>query len=163
MLKRVLPTLVAMNPVTAITFIFLGVAVWRKQSGRIDLSTVLIVLSIVGSFLPIVGYLYGTKPFYGIGQSIPMALHTAFTFLMLGVGLLGTLLIERLQSNVAAFNARQDLRYTISLSVGLVLVEPDEMLTLDDILKAADARMYSDKQARKNLTPPAFRLMPRLV
>ncbi len=75
----------------------------------------------------------------------------------------GTLLIERLQSNVAAFNARQDLRYTISLSVGLVPVEPDEMLTLDDILKAADARMYSDKQARKNLTQPAFRLMPGLV
>ncbi len=80
-----------MAPNTAFNFVLLSVAVifpWRKQSGRIDPSTVLIVLSIFGSFLPIVGYLYGTKPFYGIGQFIPMALHTAFTFLMLGLGLL---------------------------------------------------------------------------
>ncbi len=346
-----------MAPNTAFNFVLLSVAIIfprRKQSGRIDLSTVLIVLSIFGSFLPIIGYLYGTKPFYGVGQFIPMALHTAFTFLILGLGLLfarpgrplvatvsdngmsgimvrrllpaviglpillgwlrlegqkldlydnelgaalvvvvqilllaimvswnsfillridkerrdaesklaelvltddltglrnrrgftllgehelklannkrmgivlwclyadldglkkindtlghdagsqaivntatvlkatfreadiiarlggdefailaatntstgGNLLIERLQANVAAFNAGNDLRYKLSLSVGLVPVEPDEMHTLDEILKAADAQMYSNKQERKNLTSPTIRLVPTLV
>jgi len=346
-----------MAPNTALNFVLLSVAMifpWRKHRGRFDLSTALILISIFGSFLPIIGYLYGTRSFYGIGQFIPMALHTAFTFLMLGVGLLfaqperpiiatlfdkgmsgimvrrllpaviampimlawfrlkgqkiglydnelgaalavviqilvlaaivwwnsflllrldkqrkeaenqlsemvlsddltglrnrrgfmllaeqelklarnkrmgivlwciyadldglkkindtlghdagsesivhtaailkatfresdiiarlggdefailaatntpvgGNLLIERLQSNITAFNTGQNLPYKLSLSIGLVPVDTDEMLTLDAILKAADAEMYLNKQARKTATRPDVTTVQRLL
>lgn len=343
-----------MAPNTAFNFVLLALALifpWRKGRGRFEISTYLILISILGSFLPIIGYLYGTKPFYGIGQYIPMALHTAFTFLFLGVGMLlvrpertvvvtlfdggisgmivrrllpavivlpvmlawfrlegqklnlydnelgaafvvvaqilvlgvivwwnsfvilrldkqrkeaedrlselvltddltglrnrrgfallaeqelklaknkrmgivlwclyadldglktindtlghdagsqaivhtaailkatfrdsdivarlggdefsilaatntldgGHLLIERLQSNVAAFNVRENLPYKLSLSFGIVMIDAHEMLTLDEIVKSADAKMYLDKQARKNQTQPKMRLEP---
>lgn len=339
-----------MAPNTAFNFVLLSLAVifpWKRSRGWFDLSTILIVVSVLGSFIPVIGYAYGTKPFYGIGQFIPMALHTALTFLMLGLGLLfarpgrpivatlfdngmsgmmvrrllpavialpvllgwfrlegqklqlydnelgaalvvvaqilllgtivwwnsrvilgldkqrkeaeaklselvltddltglrnrrgfvllaeqelklaknkrmgivlwclyadldglkqindtlghdagsqaivhtaailkstfrdsdiiarlggdefsilaatntldgGDLLVERLQLNVADFNAREDLPYKLSLSLGIVPVDTDHMLTLDQIVKSADAKMYSDKQARKIPTQPAI-------
>ncbi len=434
MLKRLLPSLVAMNPVTAICFILLGVSVWASHSEsaspstvavarstavfvlivgilklceltlglvtnvdqflfteklfldptgipnrmapntafnfvllslalifptgksgvRIDLSTGLTILSILCSLLPLLGYLYGTKTFYGVGQFIPMALHTAFTFLMLSIGMLvsrpdrpviatlfdkgisgimvrrllpavvglpimlswfrlegqklewfdnelgaalvvvvqilllgvivwwhsfmmlrldkrrheaearlgelvltddltglrnrrgfillaeqelklarnkrmgivlwclyadldglkkindtlghdlgsqaivqaagilkatfrnsdiiarlggdefvvlaatntlvdGYLLGERLQANVAAFNDSENLPYKLSLSFGLVMIDVAEMLSLDEIVKGADAKMYQYKQARQNQHPTETRLIPTLV
>jgi diguanylate cyclase (GGDEF)-like protein len=80
-----------MAPNTAFNFLLLAVAQifpWKKGRRTFDLSSVLILLSILDSFLPILGYIYGTKPFYGVGQYIPMALHTALTFLLLGTGML---------------------------------------------------------------------------
>ncbi len=80
-----------MAPNTAFNFVLLSLALifpWRRKNAHFDPSTVLITVSIFGSFLPVIGYLFGTKFFYGIGQYIPMAVHTALTFLMLGVGLL---------------------------------------------------------------------------
>jgi diguanylate cyclase (GGDEF)-like protein len=40
----------------------------------------------LASLLPIIGYAYGTRMLYGVGHFIPMALHTALTFLALGIG-----------------------------------------------------------------------------
>lgn len=165
-LKRVSPKLVAMNPVTALAFILLGLSLWlshaentgRKirlvailcaglvamvgllkltevlfggaigldqllfasklvdevtgQPNRIAPNTALnlllfgcallllnikvrggfyiaqfcIIVSILASLLPVIGYAYGTRMLYGIGHFIPMALPTAITFLTLGVG-----------------------------------------------------------------------------
>lgn len=80
-----------MAPNTAFNFVLLSVAIlypWKNNRRRIDLSTLLLILSTFCSFLPIVGYLYGTRSFYGIGKFIPMALHTAMTFLILSLSLL---------------------------------------------------------------------------
>ncbi len=167
-LKRILPTLVAMNPMTAVCFIFLSISLWMSQSenarqnvyitaklcaglvtliGLLKLCEILfgwasgvdqilfraklavdptgqpnhmapntalnflllgcallfldkkpwrgfyisdafILISIFDSLLPTIGYLYGTKLFYGIGNFIPMALPTAILFLILGIGIL---------------------------------------------------------------------------
>lgn len=165
-LKRVFPKLVAMNPVTALSFILLGLSLWLSRAedasgktrlvagmcaglaaliGLLKLTEVLfgwaagvdqllfasklagdvtgqpnriapntalnlllfgcalillnikirggfhisqfcIVGSILASLIPFIGYAYGTRMLYGVGQFIPMALHTAVTFMALGVG-----------------------------------------------------------------------------
>jgi diguanylate cyclase (GGDEF)-like protein len=165
-LKRIFPRLVAMNPVTALAFILLGLSLWLSQAestnrkarlvaylcaglvalvGLLKLTEVLlgwgagvdqllfpsklvddvtgqpnriapntalnlllfgcallllhikirggfyvaqscIIVSMLASLLPVVGYAYGTRMLYGVGHFIPMALHTAVTFLALGVG-----------------------------------------------------------------------------
>jgi diguanylate cyclase (GGDEF)-like protein len=42
----------------------------------------------MSSLLALMGYAYGVRSFYGIGSYIPMALHTAGSFLILAVGVL---------------------------------------------------------------------------
>ncbi|HEY8180859.1 MAG TPA: EAL domain-containing protein, partial [Thermoanaerobaculia bacterium] len=42
----------------------------------------------MSSVLALMGYAYGVKSFYGIGTYIPMALHTAGTFLVVSIGIL---------------------------------------------------------------------------
>lgn len=166
MLKRIFPTLVAMNPITALAFILLSVSLWLSSTehmgrkgrvaaqvcaglvalvgllklievlcgwtvgidqvlftskllddvtgqpnriapntafnlllfgcalllfdvkirGRFYLAQFCIITSMLASLLPIIGYAYGTRMLYGIGHFIPMALHTALTFLTLGIG-----------------------------------------------------------------------------
>jgi PAS domain-containing protein len=169
-LKRILPNLVAMNPVTAVCFILAGVSLcllrpggaarWRRRLGSglasavcliglvklaqvafgweagIDgllfprgleaeaatiglpnrmapntafncllVGAALLVLdtptrrghwpaqwlalfSAAASTLPLVGYLFGTEALYGVFVFIPMALHTAFTFILVSLGVL---------------------------------------------------------------------------
>ncbi|HXI11633.1 MAG TPA: diguanylate cyclase [Thermoanaerobaculia bacterium] len=84
-----LPNHIAPN--TALNFILLGSALLlldRKVWRGFSFAEVLLIISIFDSLLPIIGYLYGTKAFYGIGHFIPMALHTAIVFLVLGIGIL---------------------------------------------------------------------------
>lgn len=80
-----------MAPNTALNFCLLGgallfmearprLAVWAAQ--------VLALLLAMSSLLALLGYAYGLSSFYGIGQFIPMALHTALTFVLLAAGLL---------------------------------------------------------------------------
>ena len=80
-----------MAPNTALNFLLLGSALLlldKKIRRGLHVSDVLILISIFDSLLPIIGYLYGTKLFYGVGNFIPMALHTALLFLILGIGIL---------------------------------------------------------------------------
>jgi diguanylate cyclase (GGDEF)-like protein len=80
-----------MAPNTALNFLLLGSALLfldKKPWRSFYISDALILISIFDSLLPIIGYLYGTKSLYGIGHFIPMALHTAIIFLLLGIGVL---------------------------------------------------------------------------
>lgn len=80
-----------MAPNTALNFVLVGGALlaMNSQSRRGKLFAQWFVgVALVITLIPIVGYTYGTREFYGIGAYIPMALHTAFTFLLLLFGLL---------------------------------------------------------------------------
>lgn len=87
-----------MAPNTAFNFLLLGLAlllldkpVVLSRRGRATPWWPFQVLAIVGvcaSLLAVVGYAYGSKAFYGVGSFIPMALHTAITFLLLLMGVL---------------------------------------------------------------------------
>jgi diguanylate cyclase (GGDEF)-like protein len=80
-----------MAPNTALNFLLLACALLflKVKSARLFyLAQALVVVSIFDSLLPIIGYVYGTKLFYGIGSFVPMALHTALIFLLLGIGIL---------------------------------------------------------------------------
>jgi diguanylate cyclase (GGDEF)-like protein len=80
-----------MAPNTALNFLLLGSALLlldKKLWRDFYISDAFILISIFDSLLPIIGYLYGTKLLYGIGKFIPMAIHTAILFLVIGVGIL---------------------------------------------------------------------------
>ncbi len=78
-----------MAPNTALNFLLLGCAVLlfdlKTRRGYYPVQ-LLFVSSLLGSLLPVVGYIYGVQSFYGVGSFIPMALHTAITFLVLVIG-----------------------------------------------------------------------------
>jgi hypothetical protein len=80
-----------MAPNTAWNFLLLGGAFLLheiKIRHNFYLAQVCIIVSIFDSLLPVIGYAYGTKMLYGIGQFIPMAMHSALIFWALGIGLL---------------------------------------------------------------------------
>jgi GGDEF domain-containing protein len=56
---------------------------------------------------------------------------------------------ERLEANLADFNANSDLPYKLAMSIGMVKVDFDRGTSLIDIIKLADARMYDNKRKRK--------------
>ncbi len=81
-----------MAPNTAVNFLLFGMALLllkikttRANFFPAQIPTVVIILS---SFLAIIGYLYGAKTFYVLVSFNPMAIHTAISFLLLGIGLL---------------------------------------------------------------------------
>jgi two-component system, cell cycle response regulator len=55
----------------------------------------------------------------------------------------------RLQENVRHFNARHELPYELSISVGIVLLDPENKLSIDELIRKADAAMYEHKQEMK--------------
>ena len=80
-----------MAPNTALNFFLLGCAqllVDRQARRSLWLAQLLILVSLAASLLAIVGYAYGVTSFYGVASFIPMALHTALTFVVLSAGLL---------------------------------------------------------------------------
>jgi GGDEF domain-containing protein len=54
-----------------------------------------------------------------------------------------------LQDRVDAYNAGQDGRVTLSLSVGMAVFDPSRPVTADELVREADARMYEEKQRKK--------------
>jgi diguanylate cyclase (GGDEF)-like protein/PAS domain S-box-containing protein len=51
----------------------------------------------------------------------------------------------RLQEQTRLFNERRELPYELSLSVGIVMLDPHSQLSIDELLRKADAAMYKDK------------------
>lgn len=80
-----------MAPNTALNFLLIGGALLlidvRTQRGIIPAQS-LTLLAALASLLAVFGYAYGAKPFYGVGSYIPMALHTALTFVVMVLGIL---------------------------------------------------------------------------
>jgi len=57
--------------------------------------------------------------------------------------------INRLQANVAGYNAQSRQAYYLSLSVGIVPFLPDGGLTLEAVVACADQAMYIEKRSRQ--------------
>jgi diguanylate cyclase (GGDEF)-like protein len=55
----------------------------------------------------------------------------------------------RLEKTVAEHNVRSGKDYQVGMSLGMVRVEFDSNTTLDELIKAADQKMYENKVARK--------------
>jgi two-component system cell cycle response regulator len=56
---------------------------------------------------------------------------------------------ERLQQNIEAFNRRSTANYRLSISTGIVIYDHTLPRTIDDLLKEADALMYQEKLRKK--------------
>lgn len=79
-----------MAPNTAWSFVLIGVSLLtlHRQGERISLAQLCAIVAAFSALLPIIGYIYGVKEFRGLAAFIPMAVHTAGTFLLLSAGLL---------------------------------------------------------------------------
>jgi len=55
----------------------------------------------------------------------------------------------RLQQKLRAVNARHNLPYDLSLSIGIALLDPHTKLSIDELIQRADAAMYEHKHAVK--------------
>lgn len=56
---------------------------------------------------------------------------------------------SRLQNNVDAYNLRSDPRQAFSFSLGVIQVEPESTITMEELLSEADAAMYQHKIRRR--------------
>ena len=56
---------------------------------------------------------------------------------------------SRLQEELDLRNAQPDRRYPLSLSVGIIVADPQGALSVGELLAKADARMYEEKQTRR--------------
>ncbi len=79
-----------MAPNTAINFVLAGIAlaIIDRHVRKIWPAQFLTVVAAMSSLLAVMGYAYGVGSFIGIGSYIPMALHTAATFLAVSLGIL---------------------------------------------------------------------------
>jgi signal transduction histidine kinase len=77
-----------MAPNTALNFFFIGASllVLDVPAKRFSFSQAFAIIAAFGALLPLTGYLYGVQTFRGLASFIPMALHTAATFLVLAAG-----------------------------------------------------------------------------
>jgi len=80
-----------MAPATALGFLFLGLSlllVAREKRGGQSAAHLLALGGALIALLALVGYAYNVQSLYGVGFYSSVALHTAFTSLALGVGVL---------------------------------------------------------------------------
>jgi signal transduction histidine kinase len=77
-----------MAPNTALNFLFVGASLLFLDvpAKRFSLSQAFAIIAAFSALLPLTGYLYGVQTFRGLASFIPMALHTAATFLVLAAG-----------------------------------------------------------------------------
>jgi diguanylate cyclase (GGDEF)-like protein/PAS domain S-box-containing protein len=61
------------------------------------------------------------------------------------------ILFERLQKNIDAYNALGNSSYTLSISTGVAIYNPENPCTLDKLISRADTLMYEHKKSKKNL------------
>ncbi len=83
------PGRMALN--TALCFLCLGVALLlarSKSTALFVLSQLLSLATALIALIALIGYLYDIREFYGYAQYTQMALHTAFTLLILSTGIL---------------------------------------------------------------------------
>jgi diguanylate cyclase (GGDEF)-like protein len=55
----------------------------------------------------------------------------------------------RLQQRIDEYNTRRDGALKLSVSLGIAICEPDQLVSVDELVREADARMYEDKQRKK--------------
>lgn len=101
-----LPNRIAPN--TALNFVLIGLALLTldRPVKRHSSSQGFAILAGFGALLPITGYAYGVQSFRGIASFIPMAVHTALTFLILA----GGIFFARAEAPLAEVFATNDSR-----------------------------------------------------
>jgi len=57
---------------------------------------------------------------------------------------------ERLKSNLARYNEKKDRTYVLSVSVGITYYDPDNPVTVEELLSRCDQLMYKAKTGKKN-------------
>jgi diguanylate cyclase (GGDEF)-like protein/PAS domain S-box-containing protein len=62
--------------------------------------------------------------------------------------------LDRLERKFASFNAAKTVPYTLSVSVGLAIMNPEEAETVEQLMARADKSMYENKRERKKTTQP---------
>ena len=60
-----------------------------------------------------------------------------------------TIALTRLQAAVDDVNAQEGRAYELSFSAGVAMFDPEEPLTLDQLIVLADQRMYACKRAKQ--------------
>jgi len=56
---------------------------------------------------------------------------------------------NRLEKRLVEYNARRDGSFQLAVSVGLAIFDPAKPVTVDELLRQADERMYEQKQQKK--------------
>jgi diguanylate cyclase (GGDEF)-like protein/PAS domain S-box-containing protein len=67
-----------------------------------------------------------------------------------------TALVKRLRDKIEMFNTRSsaEVGFSLSISVGVFTREPEEPVTVEEMLSRADVLMYQEKRAKKSDGPP---------
>lgn len=58
-------------------------------------------------------------------------------------------LLDRFSDNVALYNSKEGIMFALSISVGLSYFDPRTPLDFDELVRRADAKMYSAKRRKK--------------
>ena len=61
--------------------------------------------------------------------------------------------VDRMQDAVAAVNAEEGRVFQLSLSVGIARFDPEQPVSLDQLIERADGSMYAHKRAKRGLAP----------
>jgi diguanylate cyclase (GGDEF)-like protein len=69
--------------------------------------------------------------------------------LLIDPGACGEAPLDRLQSRLAQHNATFTRGYRLSMSVGVSTFDPSDPVTIDELLRHADAAMYEQKRSRR--------------
>jgi diguanylate cyclase (GGDEF)-like protein len=56
---------------------------------------------------------------------------------------------DRLQKNIDFYNTLEDRAYTISMSIGVAVYDPENPLSIDELLAEADRSMYENKKGKQ--------------
>jgi len=62
-----------------------------------------------------------------------------------------SVVFNRLQKNIDAFNIHSGVLFNLSLSVGMAAYDHDSPCSIDELLRQADGRMYEQKQQKKTV------------
>ena len=62
-----------------------------------------------------------------------------------------SVVFNRLQKNIEAFNTHSGALFNLSLSVGMAAYDHDSPCSIDELLRQADGRMYEQKQRKKTV------------
>jgi PleD family two-component response regulator len=65
------------------------------------------------------------------------------------------ILTQRLQEKLSLFNSRSSAEagFSLSISVGVFIREPEDPATVDEMLSRADRLMYEQKRSKKSGEP----------
>jgi diguanylate cyclase (GGDEF)-like protein len=64
--------------------------------------------------------------------------------------------VERVRDTLASHNTRPDRTFHLAVSMGIASLPPGRSVTLEELIDAADERMYEDKRAKQQETQPVW-------